>query len=163
MRTEEHPVGFKKYILLTAFGYRLRLHVWRGGGNESRHNHRWWFISVPLFGRFEEIRYQEVAGNHYLKISVYDEGGQRDTERIYCQLDETGLEALRVHTRYPFLPYHCPEGAIHSLVPRRSGIHASLVLSGTLRRQTSEIWRIAGKLDVQLNTEHPTQNHPILP
>ena len=155
MFTEKHPVGFKKYILIAAFGYRLRLHVWRGVGNDSRHNHRWWFVSVPLIGTFEETRFREHAGQEFAKISVLDESGRRDGGRLYQLEGTSDLEVVRVHRRYPLIPYLCRVGEIHSLVPDKRGLHASLVLVGRLQRVESDIWRYPENIDVPVETSEP--------
>ena len=152
MRTESHPIGFRKYVLLSMFGVRLRLHVWRDGGVDSRHNHRWWFVSVPLIGRFVETRYQEAAGNDMLKIAVLDEAGRRDSGRVYRKSGLSSLDSEKTRIRYPLIPYYCPIDAIHSLVPMSGGLHASLVLIGRLQKDSSDIWRHADKLDVPLDS-----------
>jgi hypothetical protein len=152
MRSENHPVGFRKFILLSAFGCRLRLHVWPdGGGSDSRHNHRWWFVSLPLLGKFKEMRYCESPGQSYLKIDVLDADGVRDTERIYRAGDRSSLTVVGEHIRRPLIPYFCPVGAIHSLVPIGEGRHASLVLVGPIRRNSSDIWRKPDEVDVDLS------------
>jgi hypothetical protein len=152
MKTEDHPIGFKKYVLLSFLGYRLRLHVWpRGGGSDSRHNHRWWFISVPLVGRFIDTRYVEVDGpGDFMKIDVLDKGGVRDGERVYHADGESNLVVRKTYTRYPLVPYLCQDGAVQSYVPRGRGFHASLVVLGRLRRDKSEIWRDPNAIDVPL-------------
>ncbi|NJC12943.1 hypothetical protein F4558_002769 [Micromonospora profundi] len=155
MKTEMHPIGFRKYILMSFRGYRLRLHVWPDGvGTDSRHNHRWWFVSMPLFGRFLDTRFREVpASGRYLKIDVADRDGVRDGERSYHLKGESDLEVVKRKIRYPLIPYLCRFGEIHSYVPYKPGFHASLVFLGRLRRQTSEIWRDADHLDVKLEPD----------
>lgn len=152
MKTEVHPIGFRKYVLLSFRGYRLRLHVWpKGEGVDSRHNHRWWFISMPLVGRFVDTRFREVsASGQYLKINVADRDGVRDGERSYHLKGESDLEVVKRRIRYPLIPYLCRFGEIHSYVPYKRGFHASLVFLGRLRTETSEIWRSPDRLDVAL-------------
>lgn len=158
MKTETHPIGFRKYILLSLFGYRLRLHVWpKGEGTDSRHNHRWWFVSVPLFGKFIDTRYSEVeTSNELLKINVTDRDGVRDGQRSYHLKGASGLVVRETKVRYPFLPYLCRFGEVHSYVPHRRGFHASLVFIGRLRSEASEIWRSSEALDVSLETAEET-------
>jgi hypothetical protein len=157
MHSEMHPVGFRKYILIAASGYRLRLHVWRGPGNDSRHNHRWWFVSMPLIGCFVETRYRERPGDDFLKIAVYDEGAMRDRGRVYRQSGDSGLDVVRIRSRYPLIPYLCRIGEIHSFVPRGSGLHVSLVLVGRLCRETSDIWRSPDNLDIPLDSDETSR------
>jgi hypothetical protein len=152
MKKEDHPVGFKKYILVSVAGYRVRLHVWpTGEGNDSRHNHRWWFISIPIIGKFVETRYSEVSGSSYVKIDVADEHRVRDSNRRYLAKGESALDVLARKVRRPPVPYVCPIGAIHSLVPHGDGLHVSLIFCGRLRLETSEIWRHPDNIDVQLD------------
>lgn len=151
MRGENHPVGFRKLVLLSLGGFRLRLHVWpKGGGNDSRHDHRWGFISLPILGRFTETRYRAVEGDSFLRIAVADTEGMRDSERRYVSHGESNLEVERIKTRYPMVPYICRSGQIHSLVPRGTGRHASLVLTGRIKKETSDIWRRHDAVDVDL-------------
>lgn len=153
MKKENHPVGFRKYVVLALFGYRLRLHVWSDGhGNDSRHNHRWWFVSVPIIGRFIETRYRETDGESYLKIDVHDKHGVRDGDRRYVAKGKSELEEIARKVRWPLIPYFCPANDIHSLVPHRVGLHISVVFCGRLESDTSEIWRRPNNIDVQLDT-----------
>jgi hypothetical protein len=154
MKKENHPVGFKKYVLISVLGYRVRIHVWSDGhGNDSRHNHRWWFVSIPLVGKFVESRYREVNGESFVKIDVADKSGIRDGDRRYIARGFSGLEVMARRIRRPLVPYVCPVGAIHSLVPDGGGLHVSLVFSGRLQSATSEIWRRPDSIDVPLDSD----------
>lgn len=155
MKKESHPIGFRKYILFSFFGYRLRLHVWpTGQGTESRHNHRWWFVSMPLIGRFDDTRYREVEpSGDFVKIDVTDRDGMRDGERRYRQKAPSDLQLIKKNIRYPFVPYLCRLGEIHSYVPHGPGLHASLVFVGRLKKENSEIWRKSNDVDVQLDKD----------
>lgn len=154
MKKENHPVGFRKYILLSLLGYRLRLHVWvNGRGNDSRHNHRWWFVSVPLFGRFVETRYREIPGRSLVKIAVADRNGVRDNARLYTRKGESELEIVARKVRWPLLPYFCPVRDVHSLVPNGGGVHMSIVLCGRPQSEITEIWRRPDFVDVPLDDD----------
>jgi hypothetical protein len=128
----------------------VRLHVWKGSqGSDSRHNHRWWFVSMPLIGRFVDVRYSDAQGSEFLRINVSDTDG-RDSSREYRLEGSNSLSIRQRYIRYPFIPYFCKIGDIHSYYPLRSGLHASLVLSGPIRRDTSDIFRTPDGLDVRL-------------
>jgi len=110
---------------------------------------------VPLIGTFEETRYHEHSGKKFAKISVLDESGCRDSGRSYQLEGASDLEVVRVHRRYPLIPYLCRIGEIHSLVPHKAGLHASLVLVGRLRRVQSDIWRYPENIDVPVESSEP--------
>lgn len=143
MSTEWHPLGFRKYVLLSFRGYRIRLHIWpKGEGNDSPHNHRWWFLSVPLVGRFTEERFEEVTETGKMrKFDVSDKGGIRDGRREYVAKGPSSPIRVGNQIRYPLVPYFCRVGAIHSLTPYGKGFHASVVLTGRPVRRKSEMWQ----------------------
>jgi hypothetical protein len=154
MKKENHPVGFRKYIVFSFLGYRMRVHVWPDGlGNDSRHNHRWWFVSVPVVGKFVETRYREMAGKSFVKIDVTDKDGVRDGDRSYVAKGESELEVIARRARRPLVPYLCPIGAIHSLVPDGSGLHVSVIFCGRPQSETTEIWRLPDRIDVPLDVD----------
>lgn len=147
METEIHPLGFRKYVLASLFGCRIRLHVWTEIVPDHKpHNHRWWFLSVPLFGRFVEHRYREApsADNNFQKIDIGDRFGIRDGIREYRVNGSSRLALLGTRIRYPMVPYICRSDEIHTLTPRKEGVHVSLVLIGRLRRSTSQMWQDPG-------------------
>lgn len=154
MKIERHPNGFTKIILGTFFGYRLRFHYWPSSEKKfrSRHNHRWWFISIPVLGAFVDNRYEELEGiSSTMRIAVSDRRDVRDSERVYS-LEGTSVLRLRAsHTRYPLIPYLCRLGEIHSYYPKGNGPHGSLVIISPLRTDTSDIWRDPEELDVELD------------
>lgn len=127
-----HPNGFRIRLLATfRNGMRLRLHTWERGVErlETPHNHRSWFVSVPLWGRFTERRFVES-----------EDGKAYDVRRCHATTSngkpfttpegQGDLREVSATTRYPFVPYVCRVGAIHSFVPRSIGRAASLVLFG---------------------------------
>jgi hypothetical protein len=154
MKIEHHPNGFTKFILGSVFGYRIRVHYWPRAEKKyrSRHNHRWWFISMPLFGAFIDNRYEEVPDNNTMRISVTDQGNMRDSKREYILEGRSGLRLKAEHIRYPPIPYLCRLGEIHSYYPKGNGPHASLVIISPLKTRSSEIWRDPEELDVELET-----------
>jgi hypothetical protein len=152
LKAEDHPNGFTKIIIGTVFGYRIRLHYWPSSAVKyrSRHNHRWWFISIPLLGAFTDNRYKEVEGDTTMRIQVSDRANVRDSDRVYSLEGNSGLRLKASRTRYPLLPYYCGLGEIHSYYPKGNGPHASLVIISPLKSDTSDIWRDPDELDVEL-------------
>jgi hypothetical protein len=108
MKIEHHPNGFTKFTFVGPLGYRVRLHYWPKGHEKSlsRHNHRWWFISVPLWGRFVDDRYDEVPDSRTLRIRVSDRDDTRDSARAYALYGTSGLRLKATLTRYPFVVCH---------------------------------------------------------
>jgi len=151
---ENHPNGFTKIIIGATFGYRIRLHYWPKGADksESRHNHRWWFISIPLLGRFVDNRYTETQDGQTMRIKVLDRNDIRDSTRSYILDGTSGLRLRRTYIRQPFIPYICSVGEIHSYYPKGDGRHASLVIISPLKANSSDIWRDSGELDVELES-----------
>jgi len=151
---ENHPNGFTKIIVGSLFGYRIRIHHWPKGANksESQHNHRWWFVSIPLLGRFVDNRYTEVRDGSAMRIKVFDQDGQRDSGRAYMLGGTSGLRLRRTYLRYPLVPYFCRRSEIHSYYPHGDGRHISLVIISPVKVEFSEIWREPGELDVELES-----------
>jgi hypothetical protein len=106
-------------------------------------------LSVPLWGVFVESRYIEKAGDEFIKIAVEDQH-DRDSGRIYRAVGATALDVAAVRKRYPLLPYVTRLHDVHAFVPARQGPHATLVFTGRIQRQTSEIWRRPDAIDVEL-------------
>jgi hypothetical protein len=152
VKVEKHPNGFTKVVIGSIFGFRLRLHYWPKTAEKSysRHNHRWWFISIPIIGIFVDNRYEEITNATTLRIDVADQGPLRDSERIYSMAGNSGLRLKAMHLRLPFLPYICRVGEIHSYYPKGTSRHASIVITSPIKARTSQIWRDPGELDVKL-------------
>jgi len=145
---EKHPLGYTKVNLLSVFGYRARLHIWHTDTIEDAHNHRWNFLSVPLWGRFTDRRYMEVPPD---SVNAFMEAG---LERVDCYPDRgdgrryelvvTGgkiVQAVVEYVRRPLRPWRCRRGEIHSFQPIGSGRHVSLVLLGRPESASSDVWR----------------------
>lgn len=139
MKRQEHPNGFGVRLLRTfKNGMRLRLHTWVPGVDRLKtpHDHRSWFISLPLWGRFLEQRYEEVRP--FERRTFYSRPYQvlrchqtsSNGRPITTPEGDSQLISVSSHTRYPLVPYFCGSGAIHSFVPIRPGFAASLVLFG---------------------------------
>lgn len=134
-----HPNGF--FVrLLHEFknGARLRLHTWAGQQERSDpHDHRTWFISIPLWGRFDETRYREVPGD----IPIYHCRSTTSKERLDIEQNGTSdVEGISTHVRWPLIPYYCPVDAIHTFRPRKNSFSATLVLFGPTRNKTPRAW-----------------------
>lgn len=137
---DTHPLGFIKLTLLEVAGRRVRLHVWPRNAEPAQdcHNHRWSFVSLPLWGSFIDTRYAVADTTSHLRLTCRpDRGAGRLVE-----VDGVGglVEAARF-TRRPLLPYRCRRGEIHSYVPASKRFHASLVVTGRPHSDRSEVWR----------------------
>ncbi len=125
-----HPNGFIIRNLWTfANKARLRLHTWSNIKNHPNdpHNHRTWFISIPLWGVFLERRFKETIGN----IPTYICRSNISQERLNINFNGfKGLKYLSSHVRFPLIPYFCSQDKIHTFEPINEGFAATLVLFG---------------------------------
>src|SRR5947209_8668763 len=73
-RSFKHTNGFFKIVLhgSSLHEIKLRLHFWPTGSathtDADPHNHRWTFLSVPLFGALYEERYRVAAENGHREM-----------------------------------------------------------------------------------------------
>lgn len=141
MNANPHPNGFVVRLLANFRGYRLRLHTWPANPKRQRletpHDHRSWFLSLPLWGWFSEWRFiQHDPGcchsRVYNVLRCHSTSG--NGAPITTPDGHAGLIPDSRHIRRPLIPYFCPEEAIHSFVPLDQGFAASLVLFGPPRR-----------------------------
>lgn len=126
-----HPNGFVVRLLQKLpLGMRLRLHTWPSGKKrlDSPHDHRSWFVSLPLWGTFEEKRYETSSQIDYDVILCHQTSG--NGKPVTTPAGCAGLEPKTCCNRAAGIPYFCPGDAIHSFVPRGPGFAASLVLFG---------------------------------
>lgn len=134
-----HPLGYRKINLTPQWRWwRIRLHVWRPGAqvSDKPHDHRWGFVSLPLWGRFVDTRYERTGELAGVDVAVPDRGAGRR----YLPSYEPGIEQVSQALRRPPLPYRCRIGEIHSYVPAGSGWHVSLVFTGRERTTSSRVW-----------------------
>lgn len=148
---EKHPLGYIKVNLLSVFGYRARLHIWRTDTIEDAHNHRWNFLSIPLWGRFVDRYYMEVpleyaGGFAKPGLERVDSYPDRGAGRRYVPRVTGGetVQPVMAHVRRPLRPWRCRRGEIHSFQPIGSGPHVSLVLLGRPEAVSSDVWRQKG-------------------
>jgi hypothetical protein len=137
MAIQKHPTGFYKIVLLSLFGYRLRLHYWPHGAKDSRpdiHDHKWSFISLPLFGSFIERRYIRMDG------ATYNIHLCRSTTLPLEEVGESGIKQVSENIRRPFRPYLCRHGEIHDYQPVGYTKSASLVITGRPQKIGSNVW-----------------------
>ena len=135
MKATLHPNGFWVILLGSLFGFRLRLHYWPDATEDkSPHNHRSWFISLPLFGELMETTYEEVPGDEPVRVCGSLPGnGIPDTIEGRAGALRAGL--IRRHRL--LLPYLCKAEAIHSvIVPNKT---ATLILFGP-DKQRPKAW-----------------------
>ncbi len=135
MNPATHPNGFVIRLLHTFHsGARLRLHTWPAGKArlDSPHDHRSWFLSLPLWGRFIERRFIEHEHKDgtapFDVLRCYSTSG--NGKPVTTPEGKSALLLTSARTRRPLVPYFCPTQAIHSFVPVSPGFAASLVLFG---------------------------------
>jgi hypothetical protein len=135
-----HPNGFLIRTLLTFWnGARLRIHTWDGNQSDrlDPHDHRTWFISIPLYGVFVEQRFEEIDGNTPIfKCRSTTRGGRLDIQRE----GQGGLRVIKTITRYPFIPYFVSKEDIHSFRPKTKSFVATLVLFGPPTNKSPRAW-----------------------
>jgi len=142
MKGTLHPNGFV-IRLLCAFrnGMRLRLHTWPTGVPrlESPHDHRSWFISIPLWGSFLERRYREEPSDTSMDVQrCHATTSGNGTPHVTFERTG-GVAEVMTTMRRAFMPYFCPADAIHSFAPTSPRFAASLVLFGPPKR-TPRVW-----------------------
>jgi len=141
VRLQKHPIGFQKITLVSAFGYKLRLHYWPLGKRSSRpdiHDHRWPFLSIPLLGTFTEKRYKKKSGKNYKIRHCFSEplNGPRPIKTV----GRGNVEESSSKIRKFFRPYICSAGEIHSYIPNGIKRAMSLVITGKPIRKYAKVW-----------------------
>lgn len=134
-----HPNGFVIRLLYTFWnGARLRLHTWKKRPTiNDPHDHRTWFVSMPIWGLFREVRYTEVSGD----IPIYRCRTSPNKERLEIFLEgSSGLQPISSCLRLPFVPYLCRQNEIHTLEPVIDGFCATLVLFGPDKSYQPRAW-----------------------
>ncbi len=122
-----HPNGFYVKLLASLSGFRVRFHYWpKASVDKSPHNHRSWFLSLPLWGSLTETRYEEVPGDVYDKHAC---GVTPGNGSPVAEPAGTGnLNSVSEHTRRTYVPYFCSKDTIHSVASH--GRTLTLVLFG---------------------------------
>lgn len=135
-----HPNGFWIYLVKAFWnGARLRLHYWPRGEKrlDTPHDHRSWFISVPLWGRFLEKRFVEADGEDFEVLRCHQTSG--NGKPLTTSIGVGNVRQTSQRYRYPFIPYFCGLGAIHALVPKGLGPAITVVLFGPPKK-TPKAW-----------------------
>ena len=129
-----HPNGFWIAILATLGGWRLRLHYWPPDSVklDTSHDHRSWFLSLPLWGILEEHRFEEAPGDE-LQILNCNSTTRRAAGPLTSPAGLGSVRKTRRRFRLPFIPYFCPVNAIHSTLPRTRRV-VTLCLFGSHRK-----------------------------
>lgn len=112
-----HPNGFYLTLLGAVRGCRIRVHYWPPNTKklDTPHDHRSWFVSLPVWGVLDERRYEEVEA---VDLEVH---ACHATARRGSLTNKVGLGGVREvarKLRLPLVPYLCRVGVIHSLVPK---------------------------------------------
>ncbi len=124
------------------FGAYLRLHIWPAERQEMNlpHDHRWSFLSIPVWGTFRDTRYREAPAG-----PVYGVFEARHLEASRSgKLPATGqtvrLAAVTCVIRKPLRPYRVRRSEIHTFVPATAGRAATVVLVGRARSDRSRVF-----------------------
>lgn len=132
-----HPNGFWIYLVkVFSNGARIRLHYWPATTKklESPHDHRSWFISLPLFGLFEERRYEETEDTNLTVLRCHATTSGGNGRPLSTPMGKGGVKQIFRRWRLPLIPYFCGSSVIHSFVPRSPGPALSIVLFGPPRK-----------------------------
>ena len=114
-----HPNGFYLTLLGSIRGCRIRIHYWPPETEklDTPHDHRSWFVSIPLWGLLEERRFEAIEGDG-LEIHRCSATTAGNGKPITRKVGLGDVRQTRRTMRFPFIPYLCPVDAIHSLVPK---------------------------------------------
>lgn len=136
-----HPNGFWVYLIKTFWnGSRIRLHYWprRVKRLDTPHDHRSWFVSIPLWGRFVEKRFIETPGSDFDVVKCHSTTSGNG-QLLTTPAGVGNVRLMSKHHRYPFIPYFCRLGTIHSLVPLGQRLAVTVVFFGPLMK-TPRAW-----------------------
>lgn len=140
-RSFAHPLGFRKFVLLSGRRFELRLHVWLPGATvvgEHVHNHRFAFASYLLCGQLTSNLY-ELAADGVLAAG-YRESRSEDSKKYLFH--STGLvRALRRETAElsTGMCYFMHPEALHQISPATHAPAASLVVKIPTSRTTTTV------------------------
>lgn len=135
-----HPNGFWVYLLKTFWnGARIRLHYWPRGQKrlDTPHNHRTWFVSIPLWGLFTEKQYVEVEGDNFNVVKCHSTTSGSSV--LTTPVGKGNVCQTKSKIRIPLLPYYCGMESIHSFTPIGKGPAVTLVLFGPPKK-TPKAW-----------------------
>ena len=141
-----HALGFKKIVLFSIFGYKVRIHYWptgKVGCIPEIHDHRWSFIAIPLLGKFVEKRYKRIKGSfyllqHYSYTKEYGNIGRRNIHKKIIKKEN--IKKCYKRIRKALIPYYCPVGTIHSVMPPDDKKVITLVITSRPKNNYAKIW-----------------------
>ncbi|MCF7834352.1 MAG: hypothetical protein K9L98_03460 [Candidatus Pacebacteria bacterium] len=115
-----HPNNFFKIILKNFNNATLRLHVWEKENLPKNdkfslsdvHDHRWSFVSIPLFGEFRELRFKEIQTDLEGVHNVYKYDFSSKSKEIKGG-SESKLIQIGEYIREKGNLYSCDMGEIH--------------------------------------------------
>lgn len=168
-RSYWHPNGFAKLVLHVNSDpeFRIRLHVWpevegQPLGESNPHSHRWDFASTVVAG----------AGLHMVEYVETKRGGKPfdryryggDPTNPAALLHDGGAQLTRKtspHVRFGEV-YSCDINVVHTVVPIRSGLTATLVVQGPRRSSCTRVYCLPGTDAEQPNRELSEEDFRLL-
>ena len=164
-----HSNGFSKIVLHEdeVSGIKIRLHVWTDRVDDcdesDLHDHRWSFVSIPLFGHFNERRYTERP---------VDNGAQKKYKHLCFTrgnsewLDVKGEKWVSLKLRQNLSrpakhQYYCKYGVIHSFQPTNFPA-ASLIVTFDTSRQYARVYKNSPETTSSIKIPAPNYNIEIL-
>lgn len=168
-RSYWHPNGFAKLVLHINGDpeFRIRLHVWPEVdgpplGESNPHSHRWDFASTVVAG----------GGLHMVEYVETQRGGKpydryrygADPANPAALLRAGGARLTRTsspHVRFGGV-YSCDIDVVHTVVPIRSGLTATLVVQGPHRSPATRVYRPPGTGAEQPNRELSEEDFKLL-
>jgi hypothetical protein len=164
-----HLNGFSKIVLQDdeKRDIKLRLHLWTEKPKTPEmevgdaHDHRWSYVSIPLFGEFKETRYKErpvkeSRGNDKkIRYKCFSRG---KTEWLNLErFQEVRLEKVEENTRIKGELYYCKAGQIHTIHPSKYPA-ATLVMTFEPKRSYARVYRKKVETDDFMKLYAPNLN-----
>jgi len=161
----KHPNGFVKLVIEDNGTERIRLHLWtsefdsKAPSNPDIHDHRWSFVSIPLFGDFEEIKFRESEDHEITdnsdfkyKYHCYSRGA---SEWLHLEeLNKVALLQFGKTSKFKAEPYFCKAGEIHTLRPLKYPA-ATIVITYGAEREYARIFKDEYHGDLEMDIHAP--------
>lgn len=151
-KSYNHLNGFSKIIIKDdkENSIKIRLHIWQKKGeitnaeNGDIHDHRWSYVSIPLFGELKETRYKEKLFTNScteIKKFRYKCFSRGESEWLNLQgAKEVCLKKITTNSRKKGEAYFCKAGEIHTIEPIIYPA-ASLIMTFNPKRTFARVYR----------------------
>lgn len=152
-KSYNHLNGFSKIVLKDdkENDVRIRLHIWNDKPEKNDtemgdvHDHRWSYVSIPLFGELKETRYKEKSLKDSSTDTVtkirYKCFSRGETEWLNLEgYKKVALKKTEVNSRKKGEAYFCKAGEIHTIQPTQYPT-ASLVMTFNPKRTFARVYR----------------------